>query len=127
MHERMTTKCGFFFLFSVQPSLQFVMEIPLSTTVFGNWTKADFSSQDAQHLGTLLLLHLSSSHYVQRVRTINPINKHKFISICRTLQELVEHYSKDSDGLCVNLRLACVQVNFIFAQFILLMLLLVGF
>lgn len=29
---------------------------------------------------------------------------------CRTLQELVEHYSKDSDGLCVNLRLACVQV-----------------
>lgn len=29
----------------------------------------------------------------------------------RTLQELVEHYSKDSDGLCVNLRLACVQVG----------------
>lgn len=31
----------------------------------------------------------------------------------RTLQELVEHYSKDSDGLCVNLRLACVQVSVI--------------
>lgn len=33
----------------------------------------------------------------------------------RTLQELVEHYSKDSDGLCVNLCKPCVQVfvNFI--------------
>lgn len=30
----------------------------------------------------------------------------------RTLQELVEHYSKDPDGLCVNLRKPCVQVNF---------------
>lgn len=29
----------------------------------------------------------------------------------RTLQELVEHYSKDPDGLCVNLRKPCVQVN----------------
>lgn len=28
----------------------------------------------------------------------------------RTLQELVEHYSKDADGLCVNLRKPCVQV-----------------
>ena len=28
----------------------------------------------------------------------------------RTLQELVEHYSRDSDGLCVNLRKPCVQV-----------------
>lgn len=28
----------------------------------------------------------------------------------RTLQELVEHYSKDSDGLCVNLCKPCVQV-----------------
>ncbi|PSN34404.1 Tyrosine-protein kinase Src42A [Blattella germanica] len=27
----------------------------------------------------------------------------------RTLQELVEHYSKDADGLCVNLRKPCVQ------------------
>jgi len=27
----------------------------------------------------------------------------------RTLQELVEHYSRDSDGLCVNLRKPCVQ------------------
>ncbi|TMW46341.1 hypothetical protein DOY81_008582 [Sarcophaga bullata] len=27
----------------------------------------------------------------------------------RTLQELVEHYSKDSDGLCVNLCKPCVQ------------------
>lgn len=32
----------------------------------------------------------------------------------RTLQELVEHYSKDSDGLCVNLCKPCVQVNMIF-------------
>ena len=32
-------------------------------------------------------------------------------SICRTLQELVEHYSKDSDGLCVNLCKPCVQVK----------------
>lgn len=29
----------------------------------------------------------------------------------RTLQELVEHYSKDADGLCVNLRKPCVQVS----------------
>jgi fyn-related kinase len=28
----------------------------------------------------------------------------------RTLQELVDHYSRDADGLCVNLRKACVQV-----------------
>lgn len=34
----------------------------------------------------------------------------------RTLQELVEHYSKDSDGLCVNLRKACVQVIEFFIQ-----------
>jgi len=27
----------------------------------------------------------------------------------RTLQELVEHYSRDADGLCVNLRKTCVQ------------------
>ena len=29
----------------------------------------------------------------------------------RTLQELVDHYSRDADGLCVNLRKACIQVN----------------
>jgi fyn-related kinase len=29
----------------------------------------------------------------------------------RTLQELVEHYTRDADGLCVNLRKACVQVR----------------
>ncbi|KAF8784962.1 Tyrosine-protein kinase Src42A like protein [Argiope bruennichi] len=29
----------------------------------------------------------------------------------RTLQELVEHYSKDADGLCVNLKKPCVQVE----------------
>ncbi|XP_017487338.1 PREDICTED: tyrosine-protein kinase Src42A-like [Rhagoletis zephyria] len=29
----------------------------------------------------------------------------------RTLQELVEHYSKDADGLCVNLRKPCVQIE----------------
>ncbi len=29
----------------------------------------------------------------------------------RTLQELVEHYSRDADGLCVNLRAACIQVG----------------
>ncbi|GLV36492.1 Src oncogene at 42A [Carabus blaptoides fortunei] len=29
----------------------------------------------------------------------------------RTLQELVEHYSKDADGLCVNLCKPCVQVE----------------
>lgn len=29
----------------------------------------------------------------------------------RTLQELVEHYSKDADGLCVNLCKPCVQVS----------------
>lgn len=29
----------------------------------------------------------------------------------RTLQELVEHYSRDADGLCVNLRKTCVQID----------------
>ena len=29
----------------------------------------------------------------------------------RTLQELVEHYSRDADGLCVNLRSACAKVS----------------
>jgi len=29
----------------------------------------------------------------------------------RTLQELVEHYSRDADGLCVNLRKPCVQID----------------
>ena len=29
----------------------------------------------------------------------------------RTLQELVDHYSRDADGLCVNLRKPCVQVK----------------
>lgn len=29
----------------------------------------------------------------------------------RTLQDLVEYYSKDADGLCVNLRKPCVQVE----------------
>ncbi len=29
----------------------------------------------------------------------------------RTLQELVEHYSRDADGLCVNLRKPCIQVR----------------
>ncbi|XP_015905981.1 tyrosine-protein kinase Src42A [Parasteatoda tepidariorum] len=29
----------------------------------------------------------------------------------RTLQELVQHYSKDADGLCVNLRKPCIQVE----------------
>lgn len=28
-----------------------------------------------------------------------------------TLQELVEHYSKDADGLCVNLRMPCVRLD----------------
>merc|ERR1712109_205423 len=29
----------------------------------------------------------------------------------RTLQELVDHYSRDADGLCVNLRKACIQIE----------------
>ena len=29
----------------------------------------------------------------------------------RTLQELVDHYSRDADGLCVNLRKPCIQVQ----------------
>lgn len=29
----------------------------------------------------------------------------------RTLQELVEHYSKDADGLCVNLRAPCAKLD----------------
>ncbi|XP_018916978.1 tyrosine-protein kinase Src42A isoform X2 [Bemisia tabaci] len=29
----------------------------------------------------------------------------------RTLQELVEHYSREADGLCVNLRKPCVQIE----------------
>lgn len=33
----------------------------------------------------------------------------------RTLQELVDHYSRDADGLCVNLRKPCVQVIIIYS------------
>lgn len=29
----------------------------------------------------------------------------------RTLQEMVAHYSRESDGLCVNLRKPCVRVS----------------
>ena len=29
----------------------------------------------------------------------------------RTLQKLVKHFSKDADGLCVNLRKSCVHVR----------------
>lgn len=29
----------------------------------------------------------------------------------RTLQELVEHYSKDADGLCVELRMPCIRIE----------------
>lgn len=29
----------------------------------------------------------------------------------RSLQELVEHYSRDADGLCVNLRNPCIQIE----------------
>lgn len=29
----------------------------------------------------------------------------------RTLQDLVEHYSNDADGLCVNLRKPCIQIE----------------
>ena len=29
----------------------------------------------------------------------------------RTLQDLVDHYSRDADGLCVNLRKPCIQVK----------------
>ena len=32
----------------------------------------------------------------------------------RTLQELVDHYSRDADGLCVNLRKPCVQEVILF-------------
>lgn len=35
----------------------------------------------------------------------------------RTLQELVEHYSKDADGLCVSLNKPCVQVPNILSYF----------
>ena len=36
----------------------------------------------------------------------------------RTLQELVEHYSRDADGLCVNLRSACAKVRMILGDLI---------
>lgn len=36
-----------------------------------------------------------------------------------TLANLVEHYSRDADGLCVNLKNACSQVN-IFLDYVLL-------
>lgn len=37
----------------------------------------------------------------------------------RTLQELVEHYSKDADGLCVNLRKPCIQASYPVVLFLL--------
>ena len=35
----------------------------------------------------------------------------------RTLQELVDHYSRDADGLCVNLRKPCMQVMHLIEEF----------
>ena len=51
-------------------------------------------------------------HHIQVFSPLNffIISVFNFSLIRRTLQELVEHYSKDSDGLCVNLCKPCVQV-----------------
>lgn len=35
----------------------------------------------------------------------------------RTLSELVDHYSHDADGLCVNLRKPCSQVSWSHSYF----------
>ena len=34
----------------------------------------------------------------------------------RSLAELVDHYSRDADGLCVNLRKACSQVSIVLSS-----------
>lgn len=66
-------------------------------------------------VGWRRILHCAS-HNIQVISHNIRINTTQFqqrktSNIHRTLQELVEHYSKDSDGLCVNLRLACVQIE----------------
>lgn len=75
------------------------MVIPLSITESVSWTKVVSSSPDAPHLGSKLNL------------SVNELQINILTFISRTLQELVEHYSKDSDGLCVNLCKPCVQVG----------------
>lgn len=91
--------------------LQCVMAIPWNITEFANWTKAASSSLVERHSGKLIIISFSLFHLLMQFW---------IDSVDRTLQELVEHYSKDSDGLCVNLRLACVQVStwsFIYISF----------
>jgi len=53
--------------------------------------------------------------YTVKHYRINELDKGRFFIndyiVFRTLQELVEHYSKNGDGLPVNLRKPCVQVS----------------
>lgn len=83
--------------------LQCGMATRLSTIASDNWTRAASSLPDARRSGKCDMTH--------------PFTPMPFLTMCislqhRTLQELVEHYSKDSDGLCVNLCKPCVQVMF---------------
>lgn len=88
------------------------MVTQLNITAFVNWMRVDSSSHAAQHSGNAGHFSICVHHFVVGQHLpfehlqISSFPTHQY----RTLQELVEHYSKDSDGLCVNLRKACVQV-----------------
>lgn len=89
------------------------MATPWNITESVSWTKAASSLHVEPHSGKIdHFLTSSIHHYYFTSSMINAIFSILFNNH-RTLQELVEHYSKDSDGLCVNLRLACVQVRVI--------------
>lgn len=63
-------------------------------------------------VGRRRLLHRSPDYFQVKFDTnLTLFPQSNFRWSFRTLQELVEHYSKDSDGLCVNLCKPCVQVN----------------
>lgn len=102
---------------------QCVTVIRSNITAYVNWMRVDFSSLVAQHSGNWAFdFELFSIAFVLLKMKFVELYLMKWIPILirRTLQELVEHYSKDSDGLCVNLRSACVQVilfNFIWIFF----------
>lgn len=99
-------------------NLQCVTAIRLNIIAYDNWMRVDFSLLVAQHSGNWAYSNLCFKKY--RIYYFCVFSCSDLITFFRTLQELVEHYSKDSDGLCVNLRSACVQVklfNFILAIF----------
>lgn len=70
-----------------------------NTAVFYEIICVLYSRSQNQNLKKYLHCEFSGGFFIARRTTF------------RTLQELVDHYSKDADGLCVNLRKPCIQVE----------------